>query len=312
LGFLDAQHADIDEGRAELESETEQLERGDALAGMAADIRSVSEDGDVALVRVIFTEPMEQIEQDTRDGVIAAFEDDPVPATTVDFGDDIAFSMPHLFGPAEAIGLMVAAAVLVIMLRTLVGAGLPIVTALVGVGVATLTAMSLSGVLDMVSVTPILGLMLGLAVGIDYSLFIVNRHRRQLKQGIEVQESIGLANGTSGNAVVFAGATVFVALLGLNLTGVGFLGLMGSVAALAVTVAVLVGLEAGLFPAAAARKSLARFSWPSSSRPRATAERRRIRSSELLADDRSIPVLPSLPCGLDKCTVPCHNTVEIS
>jgi putative drug exporter of the RND superfamily len=240
--FLDAQQAGIDEGRAELEAESEQLERGEALAGMASDIRSVSEDGDTALVRVVFTETMEQIEQDTRDGVMAAFEDDPVPGTTVDFGDDIAFSMPHLFGPAEAIGLMVAAAVLVIMLRTLVGAGLPIVTALVGVGVATLTAMSLSGVLDMVSVTPILGLMLGLAVGIDYSLFIVNRHRRQLKHGIEVPESIGLANGTSGNAVVFAGATVFVALLGLNLTGVGFLGLMGSVAALAVTVAVLVAV----------------------------------------------------------------------
>jgi RND superfamily putative drug exporter len=79
-------------------------------------------------------------------------------------------------------------------------------------------------------------------VGIDYSLFILNRHRRQLKAGVELQESIGLANGTSGNAVVFAGITVVIALLALNLTGVGFLGLMGSAGALAIVVAVSVAL----------------------------------------------------------------------
>ncbi len=84
--------------------------------------------------------------------------------------------------------------------------------------------------------------MLGLAVGIDYSLFIINRHRRQLKQGVDLHESIGLANGTSGNAVVFAGVTVIVALLALNVTGVAFLGLMGTVGAVAVLVAILMAI----------------------------------------------------------------------
>ncbi len=84
--------------------------------------------------------------------------------------------------------------------------------------------------------------MLGLAVGIDYSLFILNRHRRQLKQGVELRESIGLANGTSGTAVVFAGTTVIVALLALNVTGVPFLGLMGTVGAISVAVAILVAV----------------------------------------------------------------------
>ena len=100
------------------------------------------------------------------------------------------------------------------MLGTLIGAGLPILSALVGVGIGVLAALSLSGVVEMVSVTPVLGVMLGLAVGIDYSLFIVNRHRRQLKEGYGLRESISLATGTSGNAVVFAGMTVFIALLG--------------------------------------------------------------------------------------------------
>src|SRR6185312_11574296 len=98
-------------------------------------------------------------------------------------------------------------------------------------------------IIDMSSVTPVLGVMLGLAVGIDYSLFIINRHRKQLASGIDVGESVGLANGTAGNAVVFAGTTVIVALLALNVTGVPFLGLMGTVGAIAVAIAVLLAVS---------------------------------------------------------------------
>ena len=86
------------------------------------------------------------------------------------------------------------------------------------------------------SVTPVLGLMLGLAVGIDYSLFITNRHKTQMRAGMDLEESIGLANGTSGNAVVFAGATVVTALAALNITGISFLGLMGTVGAACVVI----------------------------------------------------------------------------
>src|SRR5699024_6426337 len=112
-----------------------------------------------------------------------------------------------------------------------VAAGLPILNALIGVAISALGALSLSSVVDMVSVTPILGVMLGLAVGIDYSLFIINRHRQQLKDGFELEESIGLANGTSGTAVV-----------ALNVTGIPFLGLMGTVGAVSIAVAVLVAI----------------------------------------------------------------------
>ncbi|MDA2806868.1 MMPL family transporter [Nocardiopsis suaedae] len=240
---LDARQAEIDAGREQLDAEAEKLEQGEALMEMSSDIRMVSEDGATALVNVSFTQAQEEVPQETKDAVMAVFEDDPVDGTTVDFANDIAMSLPQLFGPAEAVGLVVAAVVLLVMLGTLVGAGLPILTALVGVGVASMIAMSLSGVLEMASITPILGLMLGLAVGIDYALFIVNRHRRQLKDGLPVAESIGLANGTAGNAVVFAGATVLIALLGLNMTGIGFLGLMGSVGAIAIVVAVLIAVS---------------------------------------------------------------------
>jgi RND superfamily putative drug exporter len=134
------------------------------------------------------------------------------------------------------------------MLRTFLATMLPLISSLIGVGVGVAGAMAFSGVVDMASVTPVLGLMLGLAVGIDYSLFIINRHRRQLRAGMDLHESIGLANGTAGGAVVFAGATVIVALLALNVTGIPFLGLMGDVGAVCVAIAVLVAitLPAGL------------------------------------------------------------------
>jgi RND superfamily putative drug exporter len=239
---FEAQQAELDAGMEELEAGAEELDRGEAMMEMASELRTVSEDGSTAVVNVAFTESQEQVSQETKDAVMAVFEDEPVAGATVDFGDDIAMALPSLVSTAEVIGVIVAGIVLVVMLGTLIGAGLPLLTALIGVGIASLAAMSLSSVIEIANVTPILGLMLGLAVGIDYALFIVNRHRRQLKQGFGVPESIGLANGTAGNAVVFAGTTVLIALLGLNLTGIGFLGLMGSVGAIAITVAVLIAV----------------------------------------------------------------------
>ncbi|MBR8743050.1 MMPL family transporter [Nocardiopsis sp. MG754419] len=244
---LDAGQDELDQGVERLDAEEEQLEQGEALMEIASGLGTVSDDGSTALVMVTFTAAQEEVAQETRDAVISAFDDEPVPGTTVEFADDIAMELPSLVSKAEIIGVVVAGIVLVIMLGTFVGAGLPILTALIGVGIATLITMSLSGVLAIADITPILGLMLGLAVGIDYALFIVNRHRRQLKQGLDLTESIGLANGTAGNAVVFAGATVLIALLGLNLTGIGFLGLMGSVGAIAIAIAVFVAIT--LIPA---------------------------------------------------------------
>ncbi|MEB7502832.1 MMPL family transporter [Arthrobacter koreensis] len=246
---LDAQQAQLDAGRAELEAraaaaeeQAPQLEQGAALLNMAQEIRMVSEDGSAAIVTVVFEDTQMEVTQETKDALVAVFNDSPVEGVTTDFSTDIAQGIPSIFGIGEVIGLIVAAAVLVVMLGTLVGAGLPLITALIGVGIGALGALAFSGVVEMVSVTPVLGLMLGLAVGIDYALFIVNRHRRQLKAGYELEESIGLANGTSGNAVVFAGSTVLIALLALNITGIPFLGLMGTVGAACIAIAVMIAV----------------------------------------------------------------------
>ena len=105
-----------------------------------------------------------------------------------------------------------------------------------------LGAVAVTHFVEMTDVTPALALMLGLAVGIDYSLFLVNRHREQLARGVPLLESIGRAVGTAGSAVVFAGLTVIVALSALQLTGIPFLATMGYAAAATVGVAVLVAV----------------------------------------------------------------------
>lgn len=241
LAALDAQQTTLDDGRVTLEEQEAQLEQGATLLDMASEIRMVSEDGSAAIVMVSFADPQMEIPQETKDALVDVFADAP-EGLQIDLSSDMTMGAPSIIGAGEIVGLLVAAVVLVVMLGTLIGAGLPILTALIGVGIGALGALSLSGVVEMASVTPVLGLMLGLAVGIDYSLFIVNRHRRQLKVGDELHESIALANGTSGNAVVFAGTTVLVALLALNVTGIPFLGLMGTVGALCIAIAVLIAV----------------------------------------------------------------------
>ncbi|MGN7949227.1 MMPL family transporter [Microbacterium sp. 22215] len=242
LAGLDAQQKKIDESRTELEENSEKVELGSTLLDLTNGIGVVSDDGSTAIVNVSFEDPRLELSEEVKQGTIDHFESSPIDGVEVNFGTDIAQGVPEIFGVGEAIGLAFAAVVLIVMLGTLIGAALPIVTAIVGVGVGVTASLAFSGVVDMASVTPVLGVMLGLAVGIDYSLFIVNRHRKQLLNGVPVRESIGLATGTSGTAVVFAGTTVIVALLALNVTGVPFLGLMGTVGAVCVAVAVLVAI----------------------------------------------------------------------
>ena len=239
---LDAQQQTLTDGRDELETQTSKLELGARLLDLADGIRFVSEDGSTALVNVAFTEPRLELSEEAKQGVISHFESEPIDGVDVSFSTDIAQGVPQIFGVGEVIGLVIAAIVLLVLLGSVIAAGLPLVTAIVGVGIGVLATLSFSGIVQMASVTPVLGVMLGLAVGIDYSLFIINRHRKQLLQGAEVRESIGLANGTAGNAVIFAGATVIVALLALNVTGVPFLGLMGTAGAVCVAVAVLIAV----------------------------------------------------------------------
>lgn len=248
---LEKQQAVIDDGLAELTKQETKLEDGLAklepgaeLMGFADGIRMVSEDGSTALVNVAFTEPRLDLSEEAKNGVIDHFESAPIEGLQLGFSTDIAQGVPQILGVGEVIGVLIAAVVLIIVLGSWLAATFPLVTAIAGVGIGSLATLAFSGVVQMASVTPIFGVMLGLAVGIDYALFIINRHRKQLLEGMPVRESIALANGTAGTAVVFAGATVIVALLALNITGIPFLGLMGTAGAFSILIAVLLTISA--------------------------------------------------------------------
>ncbi|MDO9396986.1 MAG: MMPL family transporter, partial [Herbiconiux sp.] len=147
----------------------------------------------------------------------------------------------------ELIGLAVAFVVLMITFGSLLAAGMPLVTAVIGVAIAYSLIVLSTGFATVSSTAPLLATMLGLAVGIDYALFIVSRHRAQLIRGMDPKESAAVATSTAGSAVVFAGLTVVIALLGLAVVQIPFLTVMGLGAALSVVVAVLVALT--LLPA---------------------------------------------------------------
>jgi len=239
---LDANQQAIDDKRKELQDGQAALDKGKALAAYADGIRVVSEDGSTAVVSIAFTVPLTSLPDTTKNAVLDYVAAHPIEGVEVGISTTISQTVPEIFGIGEAVGLLIAIIVLGIMLRALIGAAIPLVAALAGVGVGLMSSLSLSGVIQMALATPVLGLMLGLAVGIDYSLFIINRHRKQLLAGSEPRESIGLANGTSGNAVVFAGSTVVIALLALNVPGIPFLALMGDVGAVSVVAAVLIAI----------------------------------------------------------------------
>ena len=229
-------------GAADLVSGKADLEIADKLLAVSKKFSTVSNDGSVALATIQFTLPGAELEEPIKEAVVESLKEADLPGINVEFSQDLLRSISEILGVGEVIGLGIAAVILFIMLGTFIGAGMPVLLAIVGVGISATTTMALASVIDMTSTTPVLGVMLGLAVGIDYALFILNRHRRQLKAGVEMRESIALATGTSGNAVLFAGITVIIALAALNLTGIDFVGLMGSMGSLSIAVAVAIAI----------------------------------------------------------------------
>jgi RND superfamily putative drug exporter len=202
---------------------------------------AVSPDGRYALVQVQFVEVNDEVTDEQR----AAYERVGAAARQaglrVEPGGEVMNSEPHV-GSTEALGVVVAGVVLIVTFGSLVAAGMTMLNALIGVGVGMAGLFSLSSVVELTSTAPVLALMLGLAVGIDYSLFITSRHRQNLLSGLGPEESVARAVGTAGSAVVFAGATVVIALAGLAVVNIPFLTLMGLAAAGTVTVAVLVAV----------------------------------------------------------------------
>ncbi|GAA1732535.1 MMPL family transporter [Microbacterium paludicola] len=205
----------------------------------------VSDDDSAAIVRLQFEGTQTDVTDEDKESLHVVVDDLaeqlPEGAQAALGGELFATELPTVT-LTEAVGVIIALLVLIITFRSFVLAGLPLGIALIGVGVSLLGLVASTQWATVSATTPMLALMLGLAVGIDYSLFIAARHQDQLREGMDPEESAGRATGTAGSAVVFAGVTVLIALIGLGFANIPFLTTMGIAAAVAVAIAVMIAV----------------------------------------------------------------------
>ncbi|MFE1076330.1 MMPL family transporter [Streptomyces sp. NPDC058783] len=231
------------DNKATVQKTVDELADGSEVASVADPYtgNAVSKDGTIAYASVKYDVSGMELEESTKDALEDAAQQARDAGLTVEVGGDALQAVPET-GATEVIGIAVAAVVLVITFGSLVAAGLPLLTALIGVGIGVSSITALASALELGSTTSILAMMIGLAVGIDYALFIVSRYRAELAEGREREEAAGRAVGTAGSAVVFAGLTVVIALVGLAVVNIPMLTKMGVAAAGTVAIAVLIAL----------------------------------------------------------------------
>ncbi|GIE87605.1 MMPL family transporter [Actinoplanes regularis] len=217
---------------------------GVAVASDPFDQRSpaVSRDLSTALTTVTYGVQPSEVTDEERAAITEALAQARQGGLTVEARGEALSNPADVGGASELIGVVVALIVLALSYGSLVAAGMNLLTAIVGVGIGVAGITTLSGFVQLQSTTPILAVMLGLAVGIDYALFIVTRFRHELRAGKDVESAAAYAVGTAGSAVVTAGLTVVIALAGLSVVGIPFLTEMGLAASATIVVAVLVAI----------------------------------------------------------------------
>jgi len=208
----------------------------------------VSRDGRTAYATVDFAKQANALAKADVTRVIDAAKAARAPGLNVQLGGQaIETTEQAPLSTSSAVGVLAAAVVLFIAFGSLLAMLLPLITAIAGVGGGLLAITPLTHAMNVVDFAPILGALIGLGVGIDYALFIVTRHRRGLQAGLTSEEAAVQAINTSGRAVLFAGSTVCIALLGILVLGVGFLNGLAVASALTVVFTVLAAVT--LLPA---------------------------------------------------------------
>jgi len=208
----------------------------------------ISADAHTAYATVTFDDQAENIDEGEARAVVDTAESASTDGLRVELGGS-AVALTESSGGhiAEVVGVAVAAVVLFLAFGSLAASLLPIATALTGVGTAYAGIVLLGHAMTVADFAPMLGMLIGLGVGIDYALFIVTRHRKGLKRGLPVDEAARNAVATTGRAVVFAGATVCIALLGMLILRLSFLN--GVAIAASLTVILTVAASVTLLPA---------------------------------------------------------------
>ncbi|MFE6887469.1 MMPL family transporter [Streptomyces sp. NPDC057694] len=230
--------------KADVRKMVTQLGEGPQVASVADPYKAnaVSKDGSTAYASVTYKVAGTELTDKAHEALTQAIDDARDDGFTVEAGGDAVEADQDMGGSAEMIGIAISAVVLILTFGSLVAAGMPLLTAIIGVGIGVSGIAALGSVLNLSGTTSTLASMIGLAVGIDYALFIVSRYRAEIAEGREGEEAAGRAVGTAGSAVVFAGLTVVVALSGLSVVNIPMLTKMGLAAAATVAIAVLIAL----------------------------------------------------------------------
>ncbi|MEV0221647.1 MMPL family transporter [Streptomyces sp. NPDC050704] len=230
--------------RATIDHLVDQVGHGSQVASAVSPFQAgaISKDATTAYATVTYKVTADDLTDAGKNALEDAMAQARDAGLTVEVGGTALQTQPAAGGSAEAIGIAIAALVLIMTFGSLAAAGLPLLTAILGVGVSMAAIMALASALGLSATTGTLATMLGLACGIDYALFIVSRYREERAKGHPAQEAAALATGTAGSAVVFAGLTVVIALAGLSVVGIPMLTKMGLAAAGAVVVCVLIAL----------------------------------------------------------------------
>jgi RND superfamily putative drug exporter len=203
----------------------------------------ISPSGTIALGSVQWSVPGTSVTDANLDAVKAALQPLQAKGIQVEYNGSVYPGWRVAISETpELIGIVIAFIILMITFGAFAAAGMPILGAIVGVITTLMGITAVASVVTIASASTTVALMLGLSCGIDYGLFILSRHRTNLLNGMTPEESVPLAVGTSGSAVVFAGLTVMIALCGLTVVGIPFLTVMGLAAAASVAVALLIAL----------------------------------------------------------------------
>ncbi|MNB75222.1 Membrane protein YdfJ [compost metagenome] len=202
------------------------------------DNHSLNADSTIGYATITYKVPGKEVTQESKDSVTGLAESLRDAGWQAELSGDGYVKMATS-NPAEGIGVLLALVILAIALGSIITGVIPILTAALGLGSGIMLIIIGTSLFDIPSFALSLAGMLGLAVGIDYSLFIIARYRQQLTEGYERREAIAIANGTAGSAVVFAGVTVIIALVGFSFVGVPFLTAMGLAGALTVFTAIV-------------------------------------------------------------------------
>ncbi|MBY9079089.1 MMPL family transporter [Paenibacillus sp. HN-1] len=235
---------DSDPAKKEVTAALQKIQQDSSVQSIASPYESgtLNAGHTIGYADVTYKQAAGEVAETSKEHVLKVVESLRKDGIQTELGGSVAFSEIEVGGVSEVIGILIAFLILAFTFTSFLAAGLPILTAVIGLGIGLMIVVIGSNFVNMSSFSITLAVMLALAVGIDYALFIISRYRQQLAAGYERNEAIAQANATAGSSVVFAGLTVIIALAGLSVVQIPFITMMGLAAAISVFVAVLIAV----------------------------------------------------------------------